>query len=98
MFAHYNNVRSGDFIAKRRKNILPRNNLPTKVAYFDFFTYFCHRENSAYHNRNNCVRVGHHRNLSAATAHHAVAAFGSGALFPLIAPIIRLAAQSPLFW
>ena len=97
MLAHCDNVYLGGFIVKKRKNILPRKNLPTKVAYFDFFTYFCRRENSIYHNRDNCVRVGYHRNFLAVTAHHAVAAFGSGALFPLVAPIIQLAAQPPLF-
>ena len=97
MLAHCDNVHLGGFIVKRRKNILPRKNLPTKVAYFDFFTYFCRRENSLYHNRVNRIRVGYHRHLPAASAHHAVAAFSGGALFPFFAPIIQLAAQPPLF-
>ena len=81
-----------------RENIPPRKNLATGVAFFDFFTYFCRRENSLYHNRVNRIRVGYHRHLPAATAHHAVAAFGGGSLFPFVATIVRLAAQPPLFW
>ena len=90
-------MRSGRFIVNGRENIPLRKNLATGVAFFDFFTYFCRRENSLYHNRFDRIRVGYHRHLPAATAHHAVAAFSGCALFPLFAPIIQLAAQPPLF-
>ena len=96
-FAHNNNVCLDRFIVKGRENISLRKNLTTAVAFFDFFTYFCRRENSIYHNRIDRIRVGYYRHLPAATTNHAVVAFGSSTLFSFVAPIIRLVAQPPLF-
>lgn len=77
-----------------QRYIIKSKNTEPASLFFLFLVYICTYENSIYHYRNDITRIGHHRHICTAIAHHPILTIISSPLFPRLSPFICLVTQS----